>query len=671
MKKKLGVYTNNQINKYGYKFSTESIEQSLVQTWNKGTPMFISHDYHRLLGWSNPLGVYISPLNVSLYGISSFCETEKEKKDMQDDADKYLKKINDIPLENKKKLQDKLDGFLSGNEVYMRRECNCVIDNDIVKKVLSDKIVIDEHDKRSLISVQDLEVIAPGVFEIEGYTVFAHRYFRRSLSQQNNLNDIFLKKLLALKDNSKLDVKIAIDPHSIGLKETYLTPSELEYWWGPKFNDSLLDIPTGVTCYKTDKEKVFFHGVSETQFWWHKQNNIQSLECEELRDMPSLGLNEDKYACRYVHSMIDEKTGLAFHLDGAVRIYKEEVFLERLDVDISKAGKNTEYVKLWRIDGEIDISLWKELLNDFYRDNHQVGEYLLGNKVEETKKINVDKNDGYYKVNLVDYLPKSQGVHIFLSYREKKDFPNKDEVEVVSNIIEYSAIDLLKIIKKENIISLTINPQTQYIAFEDMDINYPLIMHRGDNAIALANKTIEYLYKLCELFYRKKEDRIITINIGIEYENQIAIFSFISHIESMYLHYSKEAIKFPLFENIGKWCSNQYNILHKDYNIESLHDSFLNMQGQFQIRRYFINDLIELHNDGTYSLKVKEDKKALLDAVVEGIVKVVVVSIIKKSLCSSCNQEYMKCNCSVFLDENCSVEIKENELIGFVLSTRS
>jgi len=196
-------------------------------------------------------------------------------------------------------------------------------------------------------------------------------------------------------------------------------------------------------------------------------------------------------------------------------------------------------------------------------------------------------------------------------------------------------------------------------------------MHRGDNAIALANKTIEYLYKLCELFYRKKEDRIITINIGIEYENQIAIFSFISHIESMYLHYSKEAIKFPLFENIGKWCSNQYNILHKDYNIESLHDSFLNMQGQFQIRRYFINDLIELHNDGTYSLKVKEDKKALLDAVVEGIVKVVVVSIIKKSLCSSCNQEYIKCNCSVFLDENCSVEIKENELIGFVLSTRS
>jgi len=51
-----------------------------------------------------------------------------------------------------------------------------------------------------------------------------------------------------------------------------------------------------------------------------------------------------------------------------------------------------------------------------------VGEYLLGNKLEETRKIDVDKNNEYFNVNLVDYLPKSQGVHIFLSYHEKKDF---------------------------------------------------------------------------------------------------------------------------------------------------------------------------------------------------------------------------------------------------------
>ena len=94
-----------------------------------------------------------------------------------------------------------------------------------------------------------------------------------------------------------------------------------------------------------------------------------------------MGIGEDKYACRYVHSMIDEETKLPYHLDGAMRIYDEEAFLERIETDISKAGKNTEYVKLWRIDGEIDIVLWKELLNDFYRDNHQVGEYLLGNNL--------------------------------------------------------------------------------------------------------------------------------------------------------------------------------------------------------------------------------------------------------------------------------------------------
>ena len=46
--------------------------------------------------------------------------------------------------------------------------------------------------------------------------------------------------------------------------------------------------------------------------------------------------------------------------------------IERLETDISKSGKKSNYQKLWRIDGEIEISVWKELLNDYFRDNRLV-----------------------------------------------------------------------------------------------------------------------------------------------------------------------------------------------------------------------------------------------------------------------------------------------------------
>lgn len=664
MKERLAIFTNSSVNKYGYRFSVESIENTFSETWETGRPMFISHDYHRPIGWSKPLGLYINPLEVRLYGKTYFFETKEEKDNIKSNIDNFIEQINKIDTNEKTRLEKSLKGFLSGNEIFMNRECTCVIDQEIVSKVLNYKI--DEKDKRALIPINDLEVIAPGVFEIDGYTVFAHRYFRRSLSELNNLNDIFLQKLLSLKNNPKVEVKIAIDPNTIGLKDTYRQPSELEYWWGPKFNDSLLDIPEGVSHYKASDNEKEFHGISGTQFWWHKQNNIQSLECEEIRDMPSFGIGEDKYACRYVHSMIDCNTGLAYHLDGAMRIYDEDSFLERIDTDISKAGKNTEYVKLWRVDGEIDIVLWKELLNDFYRDNRLVGEYLLGDKLENIQKENTQEN--LYKIKLTDYMSKDHGYHIFISYYKKEDFLNRNEVEVLSDNIEYTALDLLKLVRRDINTRIFLDKNTNYIAYEDLDINFPIIMFRDKNAINFANKTMQHLYTLCEYFYEKNDDRVITISIGIEYQDKVVIFSFVSHIEAMYMSYKKNPIMFPDSNDIGKWCDMQHKFLATNYVVEKISDSYLYKNGLFFINRWDISNSIEIEENGTYYLKVKN--KEFAEAVKTGLIKISPTFIIKKSTCSKCKKEYIICDCSTFLDENCTIKIDDGKLNGFFITTR-
>mgnify|MGYP005831289865 CR=1 FL=1 len=90
--------------------------------------------------------------------------------------------------------------------------------------------------------------------------------------------------------------------------------------------------------------------------------------------------------------MINDVTNRPYHLDGAIRAYTMEKMVQRLDVDIKHSGRDTQYTKIWRIDGDIEIALWKELITHYYRDNMQIGEYFGGvdSKINlsHTKHIN-------------------------------------------------------------------------------------------------------------------------------------------------------------------------------------------------------------------------------------------------------------------------------------------
>ena len=62
--------------------------------------------------------------------------------------------------------------------------------------------------------------------------------------------------------------------------------------------------------------------------------------------------------------------------------------------DISKCGKNSKYIKLWRIDNDFSVSLWKELISSFYRENSLIGQYFGGidEKYEQIKKESAQRN---------------------------------------------------------------------------------------------------------------------------------------------------------------------------------------------------------------------------------------------------------------------------------------
>ena len=687
MKEYLSVYNTDQINKYGMKLPVETLESALRQMWEIGSPMFISHDYHRALGWSKPLGLNLQPKQAVLHGISIFPETKKDDDLIVDASRNYLGiKLSEVKENDKNELTEKLSKHFSGEEIFIRRECVSVIDTDIAKRAFPNYFPSDETDKRSLISLKDLKQIGPGVYDIDGTALFAHRFYRRSLSQINNLNDIFLSKLYDLSKDNDLDVKIALDPNSIGLSRTYLTPIELEYWRGPKFNDDLTGIPAGVAVHKANERQRFFSGVERTEFWWHRNDEFQSLECEEIRDFASLGIADDQYGCRYAHSMVNLSTNEPSHLDGAIRIYDEENFIERIDLDISKSGKNAKYIKLWRIDGEkIQISTWKEMIFHFFRDNHLIGEYFTEGKGGENE-------DPQGKSGMTQFLPPSmtrdEGVNIFISYHQRHDFPISTEpVEIIVcdtyvddqddfSAIDLSALDFIKRLKKRLGIALKLDSDVRYFGFEDMDINYPTLIFRGSNSVENANGAMTCLAESILAIDEPETDRLITACFGVEYEDKILLASFSSHISQMVSLFKNKGILFPeSFDLVPAWIADTYKILGLIFPAANkciTDNKMLTTSGRFKVKRTLVSAKYFCYGtDKNLMLAIPKTDAELCKAFESKLVSVAPIFLIKECECAKCGEDYIHCGCLDAPGENVEMKVIDADSYGFFWTERS
>ncbi|MBK9039202.1 MAG: hypothetical protein IPL83_08580 [Bdellovibrionales bacterium] len=76
----------------------------------------------------------------------------------------------------------------------------------------------------------------------------------------------FLKVLQELSRNQKIHAKISLDPDMVGLP-SHLSTIELEYWWGPKFDDNLSKILQALQLYKAnEQERLFAYRARELRF---------------------------------------------------------------------------------------------------------------------------------------------------------------------------------------------------------------------------------------------------------------------------------------------------------------------------------------------------------------------------------------------------------------------
>ncbi len=355
MEKYQGVAITDGVNRKNHMLPFSTIIKSYHDSWNSIIPMNLGHDRTKPIGYSMLTGIYMEPGKAYVTNESAIMETKEEHDKMCKMIKAYDYKI--FCEEHKKELDiliEKLSFVLSDKYcVAPVGQAVAIKDKDIVYRLFPEW---SKTIKDGLVDARELEpiytknengkkgILVPGVYYKEGHLLFAHQFFRRSLSILNTTNEEFFNSFEKIRDIPTVKMQLALDMDMVGLVGTEQPEVEYQYIRGPHFNDDLTCIPEGVTCHENEHYDNVFSNLLSTQFFWHMQDGKRTFECEELCDKENITFDDGQtmlWGCRYVHSMINPSTGLPTHLDGAIRIYNDEQILARIDskTDISKCGK--------------------------------------------------------------------------------------------------------------------------------------------------------------------------------------------------------------------------------------------------------------------------------------------------------------------------------------------
>jgi hypothetical protein len=159
----------------------------------------------------------------------------------------------------------------------------------------------------------------------------------------------------------------------------------------------LIDNPNavGLTIVKRVKPSIFdlTNELDRTEFYWSYKDGIKTFEVEEVS---SEGYTFGPYYLnRYAHSERDTERKSLRHFDGAAKVYLQDSYASRLASQMPTEFKCHKKTKLFRIDGDIDLEEWIELLSHFYKANEMIIEYfdpgqfekLFGDKIRRYREL--------------------------------------------------------------------------------------------------------------------------------------------------------------------------------------------------------------------------------------------------------------------------------------------
>ena len=669
MKSQIAAIMSDSVNRKSMRMDTGALYDSMKDLSDVGMPQLVSHDRHRPVGWVVPAAVYLEPGLTRVLAHVIEPETDEDFTEIKQRWKKYIAStIHGVPQGSITRLKELLGpDTLTGSEIPWESGAHALRGAGLAQRAFPE--IFEQADKDGLVACTALTMIRPGVFQIGELCVFAHHFMRRSESPFNHFNEELLGTLHQMAQGSSVNVRVRLDADMVGLADTAAHTMELDYWYGPTFNEDLSSLQTGVTAHTADERQRFFHRISRTEFWWQRRTKETSaeliLEAEELRDSES-GADRTKLLCRYVHSVIDANTNRIEHLDGSIRAYTPEEMITRLDVDLKRAGRQTEYTKLWRVDGTIEVGRWKSVIHNHFRDNALVSEYLGSQKSEADIRAELEKTDVFpQSLNLDKRVPwacdDARSFRISVTHlpalledilEEPVAFPyvwaRSEKAEYA--LFDLRALELLKILGRDGR-RLIFPANARFMVFEDNYLQMPIVMHRTREAL---DQTIQAHRDLVSKMHKENPTSPLLINLSLalpEYTFSVSIFGRCTEV----LDWLNRDQPFPPTESVAGWVRDAAEGIASfgegvDTGLEYVHPENLNL---YPRRKMAPQPAASPQGGEAGAVGSTDSRTAGADGNETGLETRRAFEV-ASARCSNCGGDYLTCPCSVFCGDAAS-----------------
>ncbi len=256
---------------------------------------------------------------------------------------------------------------------------------------LMDKLSL-AYDKEYLVKIEkDMEIRDRAV--IVGDTMlYPHQFVRRFYSA----SFVNLPPLLRRCLDQGLSVKLRLDPLRSSKPDYYRDWIEADYWHGRHFSAELLGDKDkrslwtlhGTTDFMPSDEKPLSPGypVSFTGFRSKMMDaDLREFMVEEFTPtvnplLPSWrieGVGKKYTLQKFAHLVYDQKCRVFNHLDGAVRVFRNDEYAETFSKLPNDPGEKIGVRhKLFLVEGNIGMDMVQDLLYEFFMYNPHIEEYF-------------------------------------------------------------------------------------------------------------------------------------------------------------------------------------------------------------------------------------------------------------------------------------------------------
>jgi hypothetical protein len=184
--------------------------------------------------------------------------------------------------------------------------------------------------------------------------------------------------------------KIALEADRVRINIDDSAYEEKDTWYGAPFKKDIPTITDGIVklappAIEARYIRFFFDHIETMNIKWATNGHIKSFYSEEFKSDDIYMEIDDEIYCpaRYIHAEFDLTKGSFSHFDGAIHFYTPAERSALASQDMNHAQKSAFQIKgrskkMFRLDGEIPIVLWAELVCQFFTGNPLIYEYFDG-----------------------------------------------------------------------------------------------------------------------------------------------------------------------------------------------------------------------------------------------------------------------------------------------------